>query len=566
MTTATDRRHGLIGNAAIKVPCRVATTGPITLSGEQTIDVIAVVEGDRVLVKDQASGVDNGIYTVSTGAWSRSTDFDGTYDVVQGTLVHVVGGTVGGGYVYKLTTANPITIGTTSLAFAIVFSSASVSAFMATLLDDADAAAARATLGAAALVNVREDVASATTLDLDSMTGDYGRVTGTTATTAITLTSGERRLLLAAAAWPITHGASLICPGSASYTCAAGDLVLAVGEAAGVVRLAIWKADGTAVVAGSSGAQIQPISASVAGNALTITAPSLTLDFRSATLTSGTVTTVTGDPADLVVSSGSTLGTVSGIASRLAVIAMNNAGTIELAVRNVSAGANLDEGALISTTAEGGAGAADSATVNYSTTARSNLAFRVIGYIESTQATAGTWATSPSTIQGEGGNACAVKSAWVIGTSIASSSQTAIDFTGIPAWATEVIVSYRDGSLNASDYWLLQMGDAGGFETTGYTGNYNQLDVAGGALSSGFRDTSGAATQVRSAQWHFTIVDRATNTWFCQANGARTDGASADAYSVTGYKSLSDTLTQIKLTTGTGTSQIDGGTFNFQYR
>lgn len=412
------------------------------------------------------------------------------------------------------------------------------------------------------------DVASATTLDLDAAAANSGtlRITGTTATTGITLADGQQRLLRAAAAWPITHGASLICPGSASYTCAAGDLVLAIGEAAGVVRLAIWKADGTAVVGGGGGAQIQPISASVAGNALTIAVPSLTLDFRSAALTSGTVTTITGDPADLVVSSGSTLGTVSGIASRLAVIAMNNAGTIELAVRNVSAGVNLDEGALISTTAEGGAGAADSATVNYSTTARSNLAFRVIGYIESTQATAGTWATAPSTIQGEGGNARAVKSAWVIGTSIAAASQTSIDFTGIPAWATEVIVSYRDGSLNASDYWLLQMGDAGGFETTGYTGNYNNLDTAGGALSSGFRDASGAATQVKSAQWHFTIVDRATNTWFCKGDSPRTDGGSTDCGSTIGYKSLTDALTQIKLTTGTGTSQMDGGTFNFQYR
>jgi hypothetical protein len=84
---------------------------------------------------------------------------------------------------------------------------------------------------------------------------------------------------------------------------------------------------------------------------------------------------------------------------------MNNAGTIELAAVNISGGTQLDETNLISTTAEGGAGAADSASVIYSTTARTSLAYRVIGYIESTQATAGTWATAPSTIQGYGGQA-----------------------------------------------------------------------------------------------------------------------------------------------------------------
>jgi len=151
--------------------------------------------------------------------------------------------------------------------------------------------------------------------------------------------------------------------------------------------------------------QIQPISASVAANALTITASALNLDFRSTTLGSGTVTKVIGTPANLVISSGSTLGTVNATQSRIVVIALNNAGTIELAAVNISGGNQLDETNLITTTAEGGAGAADSASTIYSTTARTSVAYRVIGYIESTQATAGTWATSPSTIQGYGGQA-----------------------------------------------------------------------------------------------------------------------------------------------------------------
>lgn len=164
-------------------------------------------------------------------------------------------------------------------------------------------------------------------------------------------------------------------------------------------------ASGTLALTTDAYPQIQPISASVSANALTISASSLNLWFRSTTLGSGTTTNVTGTPANLVISSGSTLGTINAVASRIVVIALNNAGTIELAAVNISGGNQLDETNLISTTAEGGAGAADSANVIYSTTARTSVAYRVIGFIDSTQTTAGTWATAPSTIQGVGGQA-----------------------------------------------------------------------------------------------------------------------------------------------------------------
>lgn len=156
--------------------------------------------------------------------------------------------------------------------------------------------------------------------------------------------------------------------------------------------------------------QIQSISASVGSNALTISASYLSLDFRSTTLGSGTVTTVSGTPSNLVISSGSTLGTISAQISRIIILAINNSGTIELAAVNIAGGNNLSETELISTTAEGGAGGADSANVIYSTTARTNVAYRVIGYVESTQTTAGTWATAPSTIQGIGGQALSAMS------------------------------------------------------------------------------------------------------------------------------------------------------------
>jgi hypothetical protein len=152
------------------------------------------------------------------------------------------------------------------------------------------------------------------------------------------------------------------------------------------------------------GAYIVPISASVGSNALTVTLNPTTLDFRSSTLGDGTVNTrVVSSPVSMTVSSGSTLGTISAQGSRIIVLALDNAGTVELAVVNLAGGVNLDETSLISTTAEGGAGGADSATTVYSTTARTSVPYRVLGFVDSTQATAGTWATAPSLVSGTGG-------------------------------------------------------------------------------------------------------------------------------------------------------------------
>ncbi len=114
-STATDRLAGLSTSVAVKAPCVVASTSNITLSGLQTINSIALAEGDRVMVAGQTNGVENGIYDVSTSAWQRAKDFNGTRDVVCGTIVLVSPGTSGALW-YELTTADPV-IGASSLTF-----------------------------------------------------------------------------------------------------------------------------------------------------------------------------------------------------------------------------------------------------------------------------------------------------------------------------------------------------------------------------------------------------------------------------------------------------------------
>ncbi len=105
---------------SVKDPVRVATTANITLSNTQTIDGVALSAGDRVLVKDQSTGADNGVYiVVSGGSWTRATDADTSSEVKAGTMVWVNEGTANGDKQFILTTDDPITLGTTSLTFTL---------------------------------------------------------------------------------------------------------------------------------------------------------------------------------------------------------------------------------------------------------------------------------------------------------------------------------------------------------------------------------------------------------------------------------------------------------------
>lgn len=87
MTTSYLSRLAISPEEGIKAPCVASTPVNITLSGEQTIDGVAVVAGDRVLVRSQTDATENGIYDVMTSAWTRSSDFNDSSDVVNGILV-----------------------------------------------------------------------------------------------------------------------------------------------------------------------------------------------------------------------------------------------------------------------------------------------------------------------------------------------------------------------------------------------------------------------------------------------------------------------------------------------
>lgn len=105
-----DRLDGVNEGIAKKAPVRVGTTANITLSGLQAIDGVTVVENDRVLVKNQDTATENGIYWASTGEWTRCFDFNGNRDIVKGSFVFVTAGSTLSATLWYVTTTDPITI------------------------------------------------------------------------------------------------------------------------------------------------------------------------------------------------------------------------------------------------------------------------------------------------------------------------------------------------------------------------------------------------------------------------------------------------------------------------
>jgi hypothetical protein len=100
-----------------KQACRLATTANVALSGLLVIDSVQTVAGDRVLVKDQTTASQNGVYIVAAGSWTRAADFDSSADVKPSSHMMIEAGSTNANTGWVLSTDAPITLGTTSLSF-----------------------------------------------------------------------------------------------------------------------------------------------------------------------------------------------------------------------------------------------------------------------------------------------------------------------------------------------------------------------------------------------------------------------------------------------------------------
>jgi len=156
-----------------------------------------------------------------------------------------------------------------------------------------------------------------------------------------------------------------------------------------------------------------------------------------------------------------------------------------------------------------------------------------------------------------------------IATAQNSTSGTSIDFTSIPSWVKRITVMIQGLSTSGTSNPRLQIGDAGGVETSGYTGIGAQ--VASGSVvqaqSGGFDfyNNSTGAGDTRSGSLTLCLIDSSTNSWVCNGAIATYVGTQIGTQIVTGSKSLSATLDRVRITTVNGTDTFDAGKINIIY-
>jgi hypothetical protein len=145
------------------------------------------------------------------------------------------------------------------------------------------------------------------------------------------------------------------------------------------------------------------------------------------------------------------------------------------------------------------------------------------------------------------------------GTEVASTSGTSIDFTGIPSWVKRITVMFNGVSTNGTSNIQIQLGDSGGIETSGYAGCAVTLPSTFATYSAGFQLMgSNAAARIYQGQTIISLMG--SNIWTEFGILGRSD--STDVTYGAGSKTLSDTLTQIRITTVNGTDTFDAGSIN----
>jgi hypothetical protein len=320
------------------------------------------------------------------------------------------------------------------------------------------------------------DLASAATLDLDSIDTMFLDITGTTTVTAVTLTDGHSRRARATGAFQITASATLVVNGSTSsnYTTTAGDLLFFEGYSATTVR--VWAISG-------GGSSIPYTAASSSGAA--------SLQFAEDT------------------DNGTNKVTLQGAASTadVTVTLPNEAGTL---------GVIIDEDDM----------ASDSATK--------------VPSQQSVKAYADTKGLT-------------------LGTTVASTSGTAIDFTSIPSGVKRITVNLSAVSSNGSSPLQVQIG-SGSVTTSGYA-NATGFDGSFGSATSGFTIQGMAAASTKYGS--IVLNHLGSNLWV--ATHTVGDVGSSLVTVGGGSITLGGVLDRVRVTTVNGTDAFDAGSINISY-
>ena len=147
----------------------------------------------------------------------------------------------------------------------------------------------------------------------------------------------------------------------------------------------------------------------------------------------------------------------------------------------------------------------------------------------------------------------------------ASTSGTVIDFGSIPAGIKRVTVMLNEVSTSGTSAFRVQLGDAGGFEVTGYAGSVDSSGAAVNIWNGGAGidlSTAAVAAGVFSGVLTLTLLNSSTNVWAAMGILTRTDAGAV--YRTAGRKALSAVLTQVRITTVTPDT-FDAGEINIVY-
>lgn len=175
--------------------------------------------------------------------------------------------------------------------------------------------------------------------------------------------------------------------------------------------------------------------------------------------------------------------------------------------------------------------------------------------------------TAGQVLQSDGTTAGWATVGLVLGTTQASTSGTEVDFTGLPSGIKRITITFSGVSTNGTDNWLIQLGDSGGIENSGYLGS--GAGVPSGSspavsnYTAGFGIRSASAASVLHGTVELCLLDAATNLWSC--NGSLASSAAAEMYLTAGSKALSATLDKVRVTTSAGANVFDAGSINLAY-
>jgi hypothetical protein len=165
------------------------------------------------------------------------------------------------------------------------------------------------------------------------------------------------------------------------------------------------------------------------------------------------------------------------------------------------------------------------------------------------------------------GNLSWVHGRMVLATSQASTSGTFKDFTGIPSWVKKITVMFSGVSTNSTSLKIVQLGDSGGVETTGYDAYALWVNTSGGITPggsvNGFIIRSNTAAQTINGAMYINLLTG--NTWVSTHSLNSGAATTAEAFMGSGSKTLSATLDRIRITTVNGTDTFDAGSINILY-